>query len=655
MTDELVHITDRSNLASIRANGLNINHPRQRHPFPEAIENNLGISPIYVARTGAYGGQRIQELKGANGVGLNVDTRGLSLHADIPGLNDFGVEFIASKDGGEMHLKSPMARDLFHDVANNGVVSRAALDDPESTFTRRAIEVSGTAAIHQSVDANRIDFPVSSVRERARQAFDTFLGRRDQTGSVLSDEEFEHDNPKPTDTYPEAGYYPYTVSLREQDMIRNGRGDELIATFMNVHGLDADQATEVIDGILALDLPEHQPSRPAARAFDTAAIGPEMEGKRGTASEMVRPGDRSDDKTIAMETQMTRDQNAALQSGNGPTTGAPTRDQMRNEVTSWMSEVSDRMVWLSPADQAELKPAITRIATDALKLLGDERGAELTGQPPKTELYRTAVREGEVRQGAEATPISREHRDTLIKTLASEAGNIGIPAEDLHNRLSRGAANAQEERDWVRADVASVAKARGMDFDDPADRSQAARLVDRFYDKAASFIAEARGVEVEAPGERLRQTLTAMTKIEAEHGKVAFDNDASARAFTEDMKSRYGETIMQDLAQGKTDRLASDFADPGERRQIARAVIAIGAAHEEPGVSRSETDRERDTQADPKEAAILQGVQAEVKRLRAEGYSRAYISEHSADIEGAVVARIEKHAHAKDRDQDRER
>lgn len=333
----------------------------------------------------------------------------------------------------------------------------------------------------------------------------------------------------------------------------------------------------------------------------------------------------------------------------------PTREDMRNEVTSWMSEVSDKMGRLRPADQTELKPAFTRIATDALKLLGDERGAELTGQPPKTDLYRTAVREGEVRHGAEATPISREHRERLMKNLTRAVDGIGLKAEDLEKRLSRGAAHAQEERDWVRADVKAAAKARGMDFDDPADRSQAARLVDRFYDRAAQFITEARGVEVEAPGERLRKTLTAMTKIEAEHGKVTFDSDASARAFTEDMKSRYGETIMQDLAAGKTDRLAGDFADPGERRQIARAMIAVGSVHEDIGVSRSETDRSRDTQADPKEAAILQGIQAEVKRLRAEGYSRAYISERSADIEESVVARIDGDARKQDRDQDRER
>ncbi len=335
-----------------------------------------------------------------------------------------------------------------------------------------------------------------------------------------------------------------------------------------------------------------------------------------------------------------------------PTT-TPTRSDMRNEVTSWMSEVSDKMGRLSPADQAELRPGFTRIATEALKLLGDERGAELASQPPKTDLYRTAVKTDEVRHGAEATPISREDRDTLMKSLASEAGSIGLRAEDLQERPSRGATNALEERDWIRADVKATAIARGMDFDDPAERSQAARLVDRFYDKAAHLIAEARGVEVEAPGERLRQTLTAMTKIEAEHGKVAFDTDASARAFAEDMKARYGEGVIADLAQGKTDRLASDFADPAERRQIARAIVAVSAAHEEPGVSRSETERNRDTQNDPKEAAILQGIQAEVKRLRAEGYSRAYISERSADIEEAVVARIDRDARVQDRDRER--
>lgn len=329
---------------------------------------------------------------------------------------------------------------------------------------------------------------------------------------------------------------------------------------------------------------------------------------------------------------------------------SPTRTELRNEVTSWMTDVSDRMGQLSAADQAELKPAFTRIATDALKLVGDERGAELASQPSRTEIYRAATdRDGQ--HSAEAPTISREDRDTLVKSLARDAEGIGLRPEDLQQRLSRGAANALEERAWIRADVTSAAKTNGFNFENPEERTKAAELVDRFYDKAAGLIA-AHGRDVEAPGDRLRRALTDMAKI-GEHGTAAFDNPASARAFSDDMKARYGEAVMEDLAAGKTDRLASDFADPGERRQIARAVVAAGAVHEEIGLPRREADR--DAQTDPREAAILRGIEAEVKHLRSEGYSRAYISERSAEIEKTVELRIDRDARAKDRDQDRER
>ena len=334
---------------------------------------------------------------------------------------------------------------------------------------------------------------------------------------------------------------------------------------------------------------------------------------------------------------------------------SPNRESLRADVRSWMTDVADRMGRLSPTDQADLRPRFTQIATDALKLVGNERDADLASQPPRTELYRAGIPAPDTERETGAMPMRGEDRDTLVKALAQAAGGIGVNAEDLQRRLACGAANALEERDWIRADVAAAAKTNGLNFDDPAERTQAARLVDRFYDTAAGLLAATHGRDVENPVDRLRRALTYMSKIAAEHGTVEFDSGRAARTFAKDMKARYGETVMADLARGNTDKLAADFADPAERAQIARAVVVVGAVHNELGLQRRETDRVRDTQTDPKEAAIQMGIEAEVRQLRSEGYSRAYISERSAEIEKAVVARVEKDVRARDRNQDRER
>ena len=93
---------------------------------------------------------------------------------------------------------------------------------------------------------------------------------------------------------------------------------------------------------------------------------------------------------------------------------------------------------------------------------------------------------------------------------------------------------------------------------------------------------------------RLRRTLTAMTEVETKHGRVRFDNDEVARTLSEDLKRRYGETVVSDLAKGKTDALAADFADPGMRQKIARAVVAAAVEHETIGLSLNEARAAQD-------------------------------------------------------------
>ena len=290
-----------------------------------------------------------------------------------------------------------------------------------------------------------------------------------------------------------------------------------------------------------------------------------------------------------------------------------TRSDFDSYVKGWMADMSEKLARLPADDQREMRPEFNAISARAMAALGDARGAELAQETPQSDLYRTAIRDERATfAGAEAA-LNPAAASRLTSALTEAAGSAGLDAEQIGKRLERGAVSALEERDWIKADVAAVAARKGLDMDRQDHRSEAAGVVDRFYQKASELIAEARGVKVETAADRLRQVLTGMTEVEARHGRVTFGREDAARSFADDMKTRYGETIIQDLAKGKTEGLTADFADPALRQKIARAVVAAAVEHEEIGLPlkdaraaqermRDETvrsrDRERDRDAD---------------------------------------------------------
>ena len=286
-----------------------------------------------------------------------------------------------------------------------------------------------------------------------------------------------------------------------------------------------------------------------------------------------------------------------------PETFAKRRD-FETHVERWRAEMSAKLATLSPADRAELRPGFSEVSAKAMEALGDRRGAELARQEARSDLYRVSVAEGRARFGASEIPGTPERARELGAALVKVAAEAGLDGEAVAERLSRSALNALEERDWIKADVAAVAETKGLDLAREDQRAEAAGIVDRFYEKAAGLIAEARGVRRESAADQLRRTLTAMTEVETKHGRVRFDNDEVAKTLSEDLQRRYGETVVSDLAKGKTDALAADFADPGLRQKIARAVVAAAVEHETIGLPlkearaaqdrmRAEAERER--------------------------------------------------------------
>lgn len=301
----------------------------------------------------------------------------------------------------------------------------------------------------------------------------------------------------------------------------------------------------------------------------------------------------------------------ASASAGGTEAAPPQITDFKAHVEDWIDRAGVLMRGLEPADQAAFRPRFNEIAKTAMAALGDARGVELAGQSPQSALYRSALRaERPVLDGVEAR-VAPDRTGRLKDAILQEARAAGLDAEVIGQRIGAGAASALEEREWVKADLATVAVARGLDLGREPDRQAAAGIVDRFYEKAGSMIQEVRGLRVENAADQLRNTLTAMARTYERHGQVRFETDADALGLVEDMKARYGETVVGDLAKGRTDALAKDFADASQRATIAKAVTAAAIHHEPFGLSpreaqaaqerlKAEHDREQTSDGAPR-------------------------------------------------------
>ena len=134
-----------------------------------------------------------------------------------------------------------------------------------------------------------------------------------------------------------------------------------------------------------------------------------------------------------------------------------------------------------------------------------------------------------------------------------------------------------------------------MDLRDPDQGKRAAEDLQEFYDSAAKAIDHAVSHETVPANDRLVRTLRSMGRILQTEGKVEFRGDAHAERFADELRRRYGEAIVADLAAGRTDVLARDVEDEAERRWIVRAVVSAAKSHVALGLTlRQATVAERD-------------------------------------------------------------
>ena len=220
---------------------------------------------------------------------------------------------------------------------------------------------------------------------------------------------------------------------------------------------------------------------------------------------------------------------------------------------------------------------------------------------PRSELYRTELDEDAIRRGTVTKALSRSAVQEVRSAVFEAAEAIGIERSAMERRLEHPAANAWHEREWVKADLKAVSAARGLNLDVKAERDQVVDIVDRFYATAATVLNRALEMEHareavhEREGDRLVRTLETLAIVHRQHQRVEFEREDHAERFAQDLKERYGENVMEQIAGGDDRVLASDFPEPWQRREIARALVTAAESHESLGLSirQAELARER--------------------------------------------------------------
>jgi hypothetical protein len=259
-------------------------------------------------------------------------------------------------------------------------------------------------------------------------------------------------------------------------------------------------------------------------------------------------------------------------------------------ISAWVTRSTAQIDRLPSDRQEELRSELQGIAKEAAEAFGLDR--EQTGReaPPRSTLYSTTISPATLTVAGEETALQTGSAGNLQASLALNARLAGIDAEKLQKRLETGASNAREEDSWVKSDLSDVAKRHGYDLDSSQGRSAAAERLDRFYERAAELIQSARGIEVSRGPDPVVDALDRMAKLHAQQGSVAFRNETQARDFAEEMKERYGASVLKDMAAGRTDALAKDVPDASTRQAMAAAVVSAAKEHPSLGLNAHEVD-----------------------------------------------------------------
>ena len=213
-------------------------------------------------------------------------------------------------------------------------------------------------------------------------------------------------------------------------------------------------------------------------------------------------------------------------------------------ISAWVAQSTAQIDRLPSDRQGALRSEMQGIANEAAAAFGLDREVAEPEAPARSTIYSTAISTNAVTVRGSETELQTESASSLRDELRLRASLVGIDARKLQKRLETGATNAQEEEAWVKSDIAEVAKFRGHDLNSTQGRGAAAERLDRFYERAAELIQSARSIEVSRGPDLMVEALGKMAKVHAHQGSVSFRNEDQARDFAEEMKERYGATVL---------------------------------------------------------------------------------------------------------------
>ena len=272
-------------------------------------------------------------------------------------------------------------------------------------------------------------------------------------------------------------------------------------------------------------------------------------------------------------------------------------------ISAWVAQSTAQIDRLPSDRQDDLRSEMQGIAKEAAAAFGLDRQQVERESPPRSTLYSTSIGETALVVGGDETAFQNGSAKSLSADLSLNARLAGIDPERLQSRLETGAANSREEESWVKSDIAEVAKRHGFDLGSAQGRRSAAERVDRFYERAAELIQSARAIDVVRGPDPLVEALGKLASVHASQGSVSFRNEDQARDFAEEMKERYGASVLKDIAAGRIEALAKDAPDPATRQAMATAIVSAAKEHPSLGLSAQEVEaaeRRMVTEATPR-------------------------------------------------------
>jgi type IV secretion system T-DNA border endonuclease VirD2 len=255
------------------------------------------------------------------------------------------------------------------------------------------------------------------------------------------------------------------------------------------------------------------------------------------------------------------------------------RADLDRHFSGWMAEAESKIRKMPVAERKDMRDELYGYAIDIAKGLGDARGAQLLQMLPQTKLYTTGLEGDRLTQGKDSVDLQPGAAERLKNDIVGKAVALGLSGDRMTERLETGAANAWEERNWVRSDLLALSGRRRADLRSPDQGRKVVDDLEGFYEAAAKMIDHARTHDVVPDNDRLLRALGSMGRILQADGKVEFRGDAHAERFAEELRQRYGKGVVAELASGRTEALAGDFEDADQRTWIARAVVSAAKAH----------------------------------------------------------------------------